>query len=66
MSAPSLHPAELDATALSKVRDLEERLGCPLVAYTPELPYAPLSDEQVAAVQRAEAELGVRLLAYRR
>ncbi|MFC4942112.1 hypothetical protein [Pseudonocardia sp. GCM10023141] len=65
MTAPSLRPAELDATALAKVRTLEQQLGCPLVAYSPETPFAPLTDEQVAAVQRTEAELGVQLLAYR-
>jgi hypothetical protein len=66
MSSPTLRPAELDDSALAKVRDLEEQLGCPLVAYAPETPFAPLTDEQVAALHRAEAELGVRLLAYRR
>ena len=62
----TLRPAELDDTALATVRALEERLGVPLVAYAPETPYAPLTEEQVAQLQRAEAELGVRLLAYRR
>lgn len=38
----------------------------PLVADAPETPYAPLTDSQVAELQRAEAELGVQLLAYRR
>jgi hypothetical protein len=66
MSAPTLRPADLDDGALDKVRALEEQLGCPLVAYAPETPYAPLTDEQVAALQRTEAQLGVRLLAYRR
>lgn len=61
-----MHPADLDDSALARVRALEEQLGCPLVAYTPETPYAPLTSEQVAALQRAEAELGVQLLAYRR
>ena len=65
MSSPTLRPAELDDTALAKVRTLEQQLGCPLVAYAPETPYAPLTDEQVAALQHAVAELGVRLLAYR-
>ena len=65
MSAPTLRPAELDATALAKVRALESQLGVPLVAYAPESPYAPLTEEQVAAIARAEAELGVQLLAYR-
>jgi hypothetical protein len=65
MTDPLLRPAELDEDALQKVHALEEQLGCPLVAYSPQDPYAPLSDEQVAAVQRAERELGVRLLAYR-
>ena len=66
MHAPTLRPAELDDSALAKIRALEQQLGCPLVAYAPESPYAPLTDEQVAALQRAEAELGVRLLAYPR
>lgn len=65
MTAPLMRPARLDPTALAKVRDLEEQLGCPLVAYAPETPYAPLTDDQVARLQRTEAELGVRLLAYR-
>jgi hypothetical protein len=51
--------------ALQKVHALEEQLGCPLVAYGPQDPYAPLSDDQVAPVQRMERELGVQLLAYR-
>ncbi len=61
-----MHPAELDDTALARVRDLEAQLGCPLVAYEPETPYAPLTDEQLAQLRRTEAELGVQLLAYRR
>lgn len=65
MSAPTLRPAELDDTALAKVRALESQLGVPLVAYAPETPYAPLTEEQVAAIARTEAELGVQLLAYR-
>jgi hypothetical protein len=60
-----MHPADLDDTALARVRALEEQLGCPLVAYQPETPYAPLTDEQLAELRRAEAELGVQLLAYR-
>ena len=36
-----------------------------MVAYEPESPYAPLSTEQLAEVQRVETALGVRLLAYR-
>jgi len=65
MTAPFLRPAELDADALQKVHALEEQLGCPLVAYSPENSYAPLSAEQVAEVQRMERDLGVQLLAYR-
>ena len=60
-----MHPADLDDTALARVRALEEQLGCPLVAYEPETPYAPLTEEQLAELRRAEAELGVQLLAYR-
>jgi len=66
MTAPALRPADLDDTALARVRALEDRIGVPLVAYAPETPYAPLTDEQVAELQRTEAELGVQLLAYRK
>ena len=65
MTAPSLHPAELDDTALTKLKQLEDRIGGPLVAYRPESPYAALSEEQLAEVRRTESELGVQLLAYR-
>ena len=65
MTAPSLRPAELDDTALTRLKQLEDRIGGPLVAYRPEPPYAPLSEEQLAELRRAEAELGVQLLAYR-
>ncbi|MCW0213704.1 MAG: hypothetical protein OJJ54_10115 [Pseudonocardia sp.] len=65
MSAPDLRPAELDDAALQRIRTLEDALGAPLVAYAAESPYAPLTDEQVAALQETEQELGVRLLAYR-
>ena len=60
-----MDPAEHDDAALARVRALEEQLGCPLVAYRPESPYAPLTDEQLARLRRTEAELGVQLLAYR-
>ncbi|PVZ07675.1 hypothetical protein [Actinomycetospora cinnamomea] len=70
MSAPStgpdLRPAALDEAALDDVRRLEERLGTPVVAYEATSPYADLTDEQLAEIQRAESALGVRLLAYRR
>jgi len=65
MSAPSLRPAELDESALSRIRSLEERLGAPLVAYAPESPYAELTDAQLEDIRRTEQELGVQLLAYR-
>lgn len=64
MSAPSLHPAELDEPALSRIRSLEESIGGPLVAYRPESPFATLSPEQLEDVRATERELGVRLLAY--
>ncbi|MDQ4116747.1 MAG: hypothetical protein M3235_07250 [Actinomycetota bacterium] len=65
MSAPSLRPAELDETALARIRSLEERVGGPLVAYAPEWPYADLTDAQLEDIRSTERELGVRLLAYR-
>lgn len=65
MTAPSLRPAELDDTALAKVKQLEDRIGRPLVAYRPESPYAALTEEQLTELRRAETDLGVQLLAYR-
>ncbi|GAA4874653.1 hypothetical protein [Actinomycetospora straminea] len=69
MSAPStgpdLRPAALDDAALDELHRLEQRLGTPVVAYEATSPYADLSDEQLAEIQRAEAALGVRLLAFR-
>lgn len=65
MTAPSLRPAELDETALGRLKQLEDRIGGPLVAYRPESPFATLTEEQLAEVRRTESELGVQLLAYR-
>jgi hypothetical protein len=65
MSTSDLRPAALDPTALARIQALEESLGAPLVAYSPESPWATLTDAQLAEVQAAEADLGVRLLAYR-
>ncbi|MHC1562263.1 hypothetical protein ACR9E3_25140 [Actinomycetospora sp. C-140] len=69
MSAPStgpdLRPAALDDTALDELHRLEERLGTPVVAYEAASPYAELSADQLAEIQRTESALGVRLLAYR-
>jgi hypothetical protein len=62
----TLRPAALDEGALAAVTALEEQTGSTVVAYEPESAFAPLSDEQVTALQRAESRLGVRLLAYRR
>lgn len=66
MSAPSLRPAELDESALSRIRSLEDRLGGPLVAYAPDSPFAELTDAQLEDIRATERELGVQLLAYRR
>lgn len=65
MTAPTLRPAQLDESALARVKQLEDRIGGPLVAYRPESPYAALSDDQLAEIRRTEDELGVQLLAYR-
>ena len=65
MSAPSLRPAELDDSALSRIRSLEDRLGGQLVAYAPQPPYADLTDGQLEDIRATERELGVQLLAYR-
>ncbi|WP_181780535.1 hypothetical protein [Pseudonocardia pini] len=65
MTAPDLRPAALDESALARIRSLEETLGGPLVAYEPESPYAHLTADQLAALQATEADLGLRLVAYR-
>lgn len=65
MTAPELRPATLDDTALDDVRRLEDRLGSPVVAYEADSPFAALSADQLAEIQRVESTLGVRLLAYR-
>jgi hypothetical protein len=65
MSTPDLRPADLDEAALARIRALEEALGSPLVAYEQRSPYADLTDAQLAELQHAEADLQVRLLAYR-
>lgn len=65
MTAPSLRPAELDEPALARLRDLEDRIGGPLVAYRAESPYAALTESQLDELRRTESELGVQLLAYR-
>ena len=65
MTAPELRPASLDDAALDDVRRLEDHLGIPVVAYEAESPFAALSAEQLAEIQRVESTLGVRLRAYR-
>jgi hypothetical protein len=65
MSSSDLRPAALDAAALARIQALEDALDTPLVAYSPESPWASLTDAQLAEVQAAEADRGVRLLAYR-
>jgi hypothetical protein len=65
MTAPELRPAALDDTALGDVRRLEDQLGAPVVAYEAVSPFAALSADQLAEIQRVESTLGVRLLVYR-
>lgn len=64
-TGPDLRPAALDDAALDAIHRLEQRLGTPVVAYEAASPYADLSEEQLAEIQRTEAALGVRLLAFR-
>lgn len=66
VNAPALRPAALDDAAVDDLRRLEDRIGTTIVAYEEESPYASLSAEQLAEIQRVESTLGVRLLAYRR
>ena len=64
MSSTDLRPAALSDEAMARIAALEDRLGRPLVAYEVESPYATLDDEQLRVLRNAEAELGVRLIAY--
>jgi hypothetical protein len=64
MSSPNLRPADLADDAIARINSLEERLGGTVVAYAAESPYAALTEAQLADLQQAEQELGVRLVAY--
>ena len=65
MSIGDVKIAQLDEGQLTKIRELEEKLGSVVVALEPGWEYADLSDEQLAALRSAEKELGLILVACR-
>jgi len=58
--------AALTAAQFKKVAKLEEKLGVLILAYQTPLQPAPLTDKQVAELQKAEMAMpGVSLVAYK-
>ena len=56
--------ANLPETDLSAIKELETRIGKPLVALKPvELEAAPVDDGTLSAIRDLESKLGVALLA---
>ena len=64
MRDAQMKAAQLGPDRLAKVRSLEKRLGCWLLALEPEFHFAELSAAQVKQVKAAEKRLGLVLLAY--
>jgi hypothetical protein len=64
MVANVLKAAWLTPTRLSKVRDLEKRLGVVLLALEPQFSIARLPASQLRRIQEVEKDLGVVLVAY--
>ncbi|MGI9316257.1 MAG: hypothetical protein ACR2QW_02895 [bacterium] len=57
-------PAEVDDSQLATIKKLEDSTGALIVALEPTEKYARLSREQLDALQSAERELGVVMVAY--
>ncbi|HPD17911.1 MAG TPA: hypothetical protein PLE19_23480 [Planctomycetota bacterium] len=58
--------AALTAAQVKQVAKLEKKLGVVILAYRTPLRPAPLTDQQVAELQKAEAAMpGVCLVAYK-
>ena len=62
--AQQLKIARLDATAVARIRQIEEQTGKHIMAFETGLDFALLDDAELTAVQALEAELGVILLVY--
>ena len=61
------HIAQLSQQQLARVQDLEKKLGgVYVVAYQQPVAPAPLTPEQLQALQAAEREVGACLVAYRK
>jgi hypothetical protein len=59
--------ADLPPGSLEKLKSLERELGdVYVIAYDEPLMPARLNEQQMAALQRAESEIGVCLVAYRK
>ena len=62
--AQYLKIAKLDDAGTNKLRDLEAELGKHIMAFTPGLELADLSEEQLEKVQSLEEEMDVYLIVY--
>lgn len=62
--AQQLKIANLDETAVARVRELEEALGKHIMAFEPGLEFAKLSEAEMARIEALEKDLSVILLVY--
>ena len=58
-----MRTVQMDETYASKIRELEDELGCSIVALEPLERFADLSEEKLLLLQTSEKKLGVILLA---
>jgi len=64
MTGTRMKVAKLDEAQLTRVKALEKKLGCCVVALEPEYKLALLTPAQIKQLTSAEKHLGVVLVAY--
>jgi len=64
MTGARMRVAKLDEAQLTRVKTLEKKLGCCVVALEPEYKLARLTPLQIKQLASAEKQLGVVLVAY--
>jgi hypothetical protein len=64
MTGARMKVAKLDKAQLAKVKTLEKKLGCCVVALEPEYRLARLAPGQIKQLISVEKQLGVVLVAY--
>ncbi len=64
MTGARMKVAKLDDAQLDRVKALEKKLGCCVVALEPEFRLARLTPAQIKELASAEKQLGVVLVAY--